>query len=241
MKRMFFTLLLPASLILNQVQAQQPTPLQKTVHVQAVAEMEIVPDEVYVQVHLQEYDKKGSGKVDINSIKNEFLNRMKKLGLTEKEVTVQNYSGYDGNNWWWRKNKKRNPDLKASVQYLLKLNSVKQIDEVVKNLDDEATENFYIQKLTHSRIEEYKKQLKIQALKDAKEKAGFLAEALGAQLGDVLQINEPNEIVYGPYPMRETMNMRMAKSEQAADEPALDVDFKKIKIKMEAPISFLLK
>jgi hypothetical protein len=37
--------------------------------------------------------------------------------------------------------------------------------------------------------------------------------------------------------------MRMQKSEamNVAEEPALDVDFKKIKIRFEAPVSFLLK
>ncbi len=214
---------------------------QRVVNVQASAETEITPDEIYVLVHLKEYDKKGSGKVDINTIKNDFLNRMKKLGLTEKEITVQSYSGSDGNYWYWYKRNKKDPELKASIQYLLKLGSVQQIDEVVKNLDDEATQNFFIQKVTHSKIEEYKKQLKAQALKQAREKAVFMAETLGAQVGDVLQINEPQEVIHTPYIYRDAMRLQKAEAMDAAEEPALDVDFKKIKIKFEAPVSFLLK
>jgi hypothetical protein len=240
MKRILFILL--SFLAVFTVSAQEFYNRQRVVNVQASAETEIIPDEIYVQVHLQEYDKKGSGKkVDINNIKNEFLSRMKKLGLTEKEISVQSYSGSDGNYWYWYKRNKKNPELKASINYLVKLGSVKQIEEVVQNLDDEATQNFFIQKVTHSKIEDYKKQLKADALKQAREKATFMAETLGAQLGDVLQINEPQEIIYGPYVYRDAMRMQKAEAMNAAEEPALDVDFKKIKIRFEAPVSFLLK
>jgi uncharacterized protein len=240
MKRILFILL--SFLAVFTVSAQEFYNRQRVVNVQASAETEIIPDEIYVQVHLQEYDKKGSGKkVDINNIKNEFLSRMKKLGLTEKEISVQSYSGSDGNYWYWYKRNKKNPELKASINYLVKLGSVKQIEEVVQNLDDEATQNFFIQKVTHSKIEDYKKQLKAQALKQAREKATFMAETLGAQVGDVLQINEPQEIIYGPYVYRDAMRMQKSEAMNVAEEPALDVDFKKIKIRFEAPVSFLLK
>lgn len=239
MKRTFFILV--SFLAVFTVNAQEFYNRQRVVNVQASAETEITPDEIYVQVHLQEYDKKGSAKkVDINTIKNEFLSRMKKLGLTEKEISVQSFSGSDGNYWYWYKKNKKDPSLKASISYLVKLGSVKQIEEVVQNLDDEATQNFFVQKVTHSKIEDYKKQLKAQALKQAREKASFMAETLGAQVGDVLQINEPQEIIYGPV-YRDAMRMQKAEAMSAADEPALDVDFKKIKIKFEAPVSFLLK
>jgi hypothetical protein len=112
---------------------------------------------------------------------------------------------------------------------------------VVKNLDDEATQNFFIQKVTHSKIEDYKKQLKAQALKQAREKAVFMAEAVGAVVGDVLQINEPQEIIQTPFVYRDAMRMQKAEAMNADEEPALDVDFKKIKIRFESPVSFLLK
>ncbi|MCU7547909.1 SIMPL domain-containing protein [Chitinophagaceae bacterium LB-8] len=240
MKRTIFILL--SFLAVFTVSAQEFYNRQRVVNVQASAETEITPDEIYVQVILQEYDKKGSGKkVDINTIKNEFLSRMKKLGLTEKEISVQSFSGSDGNYWYWYKKNKKNPDLKASINYLIKLGSVKQIEEVVQNLDDEATQNFFIQKVTHSKIEDYKKQLKAQALKQAREKANFMAETLGAQVGDVLQINEPQEIIISPYIYRDAMRVQKAEAMSTADEPALNVDFKKIKLRFEAPVSFLLK
>lgn len=232
------TLPLLAGFLFSNAQ-QTPVP-PRLVNVQAVAEMEVVPDEVWVQVQLQEYDKKGSGKISIENISNDFLARMKALGLTEKEVSLQSASGYDNNYWqWYRRNKQKTPDMKASISYLLKLGSVKQMEQVVQQLDDEATQNFYIQKVSHTKIEDYRNQLKIQALKNAQEKAALMAGAVGAKAGPVYQINEPTENTYHP-PMVYRME-KMAMASDAAAEPAIDVDFKKMKLRFEAPVSFLLE
>ena len=69
--------------------AQETKPAQRTISVNGSSEMEVVPDEIYVQVDLREYTKKNGDKVDINTIKNNFLEACKSIGLTEKEVTVQ--------------------------------------------------------------------------------------------------------------------------------------------------------
>ena len=61
---------------LNYASAQQQpvcNPYPKTITVTGTSEMEIIPDEIYVQVDLREYKKKGDEKVDIEVIKAEFL------------------------------------------------------------------------------------------------------------------------------------------------------------------------
>ena len=47
--------------------------IQRTITVTGISEMEIVPDEIYVQVELKEYTKKNGDKIDITFIKNNFL------------------------------------------------------------------------------------------------------------------------------------------------------------------------
>jgi uncharacterized protein YggE len=238
MKQILLLLLATATFIFSS--AQQPNQGPRLINVQASAETEIIPDEVWVQVHLQEYDKKGAGKINIEKLSNDFLTKMKYLGLTEKEVSLQSASGHDGNYWhWYRRNKNKTPDMKASVSYLLKLNSVKQMEQVVQLLDDEATQNFYIQKISHSKIEDLRNQLKIQALKNAREKATLLASAVGAKVGVVWQINEPTENNYD-HPMVYRMS-KAATNEDMSAEPPMNVDFKKMKLRFEAPVSFILE
>jgi uncharacterized protein YggE len=84
-------------------------PQQKTILVNGSAQKEVTPDEIYVQVSLREYDKKGGGKVDIETIKNNFLAACKSLGLHDTDVVVQSYQGWDGNYWWYKKGKNKTP------------------------------------------------------------------------------------------------------------------------------------
>lgn len=217
----------------------QNTQISKNIQVTGSAEMEIIPDEIYVNVELREYDKKGVGKIDIEKIKNNFLFNCKNIGLTEQEISIQNYQGWDHNYWWYKKNKKKNPDMNASITYQIKFSNTKKIDELVKMLDDEATQNFSISKVTHSNIENYKKKLKILAVKDAKEKAIYLAEAIGEKVGEAITINEPTE--YNFYNQNRFANVMMKSENYDTANAPMDIDFKKIKLKFDVSVNFVLK
>jgi uncharacterized protein len=164
-------------------------PFPKTITVNGSAEMEIVPDEIYVMVDLKEYEKKGQGKVSIDKIRQDFLTAVRSLSLPDSAVSVAAYDGYNGNPWLRKKNKK--DVLYASITYQVKLKSAAQVDQLVDKLDDNATSNFYIARTSHSKLAEFRKNLKIQAVKAAKEKAGYLAEAINEQVGVAVTINEP--------------------------------------------------
>lgn len=234
-----------AILLAANTYAQNPEPIkQKTISVAGLAEMEVVPDEIYVQVQLREYDKKGGSKVDIETIKNDFLKAVLATGINENDISVQGYQGWDGNYWWYKKNKKKDPNLKASITYLIKLSTTKKMDELVQKLDDDATQSFFIARVSHSKIQEFKKQLKVQAVKAAKEKAVYLAEAINEKIGEAVTINEPNEINPYPYPMYANRAMKAtAEMDMAAvsNEQMPDINFKKMKLQFEVNVVFALK
>jgi len=213
-------------------------PYPKTVTVTGSAEMEIVPDEIYVMVDLKEYEKKGSAKVSIDKIRQDFLTAVRSLGLPDSAVSVAAYDGYNGNPWLRKNNKKE--ELLASITYQVKLKSAAQVDQLVDKLDDNATSNFYIARTSHSKLDQFRKNLKIQAVKAAKEKAGYLAEAIGEQVGVAVTINEPNEY-FQPYYGRVANSMMKVQSvemDQAAEPQA---DFKKMKLKYDVTVVFALK
>jgi uncharacterized protein len=236
----FLTCLFASITLLTTHAFSQDVTKQKSINVSGSAEMEVVPDEIYVLVELREYDKKGGGKIDIDAIKNDFLKAALSVGIPQTDISVQSYQGWDGNYWIYRKNKKKNPDLKASITYQVKLATTKKMDELVQKLDDEATQNFYISRVSHSKVEEFKKQLKIQAVKAAKEKAIYLADAIGEKAGEALTINEPNEITTYPQPVYANRMMK-AEAMDAGQSAAPEVDFKKIKLKFEVNAVFALK
>ena len=240
MKKMFLALTASVCLIIANAQTVDNTIRQRTINVSGSAELEITPDEIYVQVELREYNKKSGEKVDIQAISNQFLSAVKSMNIADTNVAVQGYSGWDGSYWWYQRNKKKNPDMKAGITYEVKVKTVDEMGKLVDKLDDQATQNFNISRTSHSGMDSIKKQLKIQAVKAAKEKAVYLAAALGDNVGQALTINDPNEVGNYPRPMYSAnMMMKAEVADQAA--PPMNVDFKKIKIQYDVNVIFELK
>ena len=85
------------------------------------------------------------------------------------------------------------------------------------------------------------KVLKIKALQAAKEKAKYLLEGIGEQMGEALEIIEIDQS-YSPQPVYSNMMMRTARVEASADAmPESNVDVQKIKVRYEMKVSFRIK
>lgn len=221
--------------------SQQTTTPQRTINVSGSSKMEVTPDQIFIQVTLQEYNKRNGDKVDIETIRNQFLAACKSIGIADSNVTVQSYSGWDNNYWWYRKNKKDNPDMKASVTYEIMVNSVSKMDELVDKMDDAATQNFAISRVWYSKMEEVKKQLKIAAIKAAKDKADYLAAAVGEEVGHAITINDPGEVNVYPQTVLYANSVMKDAAYGNSVEPPMNVDFKKIKLQFEVNVVFELK
>src|SRR5688572_21846646 len=234
-------------LLANVINAQQPQPIftsnpfPKTITVSGSAEMEIIPDEINVNVELKEYQKKGEVKKDIETIKRQFLESAKTVGVPDSAISIVSFTG--DNPYFWRKRKK-DPDLFTSIVYQVKFKSSELMDKLVEKLDDDATQNFLIVSTSHSKIKDYRRQLKIEAVKAAKEKGIYLTEAVGERLGEAITIKEPGE--FFPIMYRENMLSNTFLSYSVTDKPpsmdekAPEVDFKKMKLRFEVEVVFAL-
>ena len=241
------TLILVAILSLNYLNAQQQpvcNPYPKTISVTGTAELEIVPDEIYVQVDLREYKKKGDEKVDIEVIKTEFLSACKSIGLPDSVITIASYEGMNNADWW--RKKKKDPNLFATISYQIKFSSSKKMDELIDKLDDEATSNFRIVRTWHSKMIEYRKQLKIAAVKAAREKGIYLTEAINEKLGPAITVTEPAEdFQYQTSSQYKTSNVVARKDAVGYYEFNSDgnggIDFKKLRLRFEVSITYALQ
>ena len=77
-------------------------PFPKTITVSGSAEMEIIPDEIFVNITLREYQKKGEDKKDIETIKKQFLESCKAIGIADSSVSIASYNGFN-TYYWFRK------------------------------------------------------------------------------------------------------------------------------------------
>jgi uncharacterized protein YggE len=131
--------------------------------------------------------------------------------------------------------------MKAGITYWVKVNSTGKMDELVNKMDDEATQSFGIAKTGYSKMEELRKELKVQAVKAAKEKANYLAAAINEQVGSAITINEPNEVENYPRPMYSNMMARETAADASNAEPPMNVDFKKMKFQFDVNVVFALQ
>lgn len=241
MKRIFLVIAL--CMTLGLVHGQQPAanPFPKTISVSGSAEMEIVPDEIYVNIVLREYQKRGENKKELEALKNDFLTACKTASIADSAISIVSYTGY--NDYFWLRKKKKNPDLMASITYQVKFSASKQMDELVDKLDDEATQSFSIVSTSHSKMTEFRKQLKTQAVIAAKNKATYLTDAINEKLGAAITIKEPAEPSFTR--MSNVSNMRsqaiVSYERNDGNASVIDVDFKKIKLRFEVDVVFALQ
>ncbi len=222
-------------------------PYPKTISVVGSAEMEVIPDEIYVQVDLREYKRKGEEKVELEKIKNDFITSCKAVGIADSNIAVASYDGYNMSAIWRRR--KKDPDLMASIIYQIKFNNTKLIDALVDRLDDQATSNFGIVRTSHSKMREYRKQLKVMAVKAAKEKAQYLSESINEQVGPAITIDEPEEssasdVANGRIKSGSNQYAKEYKKEGYYDvdkEYGGDVNYKRIRLRYEVKVLFAIK
>lgn len=220
-------------------------PYPKTITVSGSAEMEIIPDEIYVNIELREYQKKGEPKKDLETIKAHFLSACTGAGIPDSAISIAAYSGY--NNYYNFKKTRKNNDMMATITYQVKFRNSKLMDDLVEKLDDEATQNFIIAGTNHSRMPDFRKQLKIKAVQAAKDKGIYLTEAIGEKLGEAITINEP-DLPFQRYYSNSNMISNVQSRSFAGENERLDysgngkeVDFKKLKMRFEVTIVFALK
>jgi len=203
----------------------QQVDLRKKITVSGSAETEVTPDIIYINISLKEYLKDGNSKkkVEITDLETQLYNAIQSAGIAKENLTIDNLSGYNTAG-----EKKKNPDFLVSKQYRLKVTDLNKWNAIIGAVDPKGVAYTNIDGYDYSKIEVLKKELKIKALQAAKAKATYLVEALGNQLGSVIDIQEINNETYPQPVYRVNMMMRSAVADESAAAPA--IDFKKIKL-----------
>ncbi len=225
-----FIALLPLMAMSQEVIQGKETPY---IEVVGNGEMEIIPDQVYISFTLKER-MDGRTKILIEDQEKEMKKKLMKLGIDMKDLQLADASSD------YIKIKRKKNDVIASKDYILKVSSTGTLSQVFEILDEIDAFNANIQRVDHSKIKEFRKEVKMQAVQDAKEKAGYLLSAIGEAVGKPLFIQERES--YDEFqPMRKTVMMNMA-MDAAPDEEALpELSFQKIKLKYAVFARFAIK
>lgn len=214
--------------------SQQMMHMPKKIEVNGSAETEVTPDIIYIGMSLKEYFKDSGNrkKVEIEDLERQLQSAVLKAGIPQENLMINNISSY--NNWW---EKKKTPDFLARKQYRIKVTDLTKFNEIMSAVDPKGIENSNIESYDYSKIESLKKELKIKALQNAKEKAEYLISSIGGTLGGPLEIQEIN-IEAQP----EIMNFAKTVLRAASSEDGMpEIDFKKIKLNYQMRAVFEIK
>jgi uncharacterized protein YggE len=203
---------------------------KRTISVTGVAESEVTPDIINVSISLQEY-MDGKNRVAIATLESQLVKAVKDAGIPATDFTVSDVTA-------WRDyyEKKKMSNFFASKQYNIRVHNLDKYNQILEALNSKGVESTEVQSYDYSKITELKRDLKIQALLAAKNKANYMLEAIDEKLGRVLTINESNPVT-GYFSVPQFANS-IAGSSNSNDSA---IGYKKIKLSFEVQAVFEIK
>lgn len=210
----------------------QTVDLRRKIEVTGIAEKEVTPDIINVSISLKEY-LDGKKKISITQLEQQLEKAVNEAGIAKDDFTVNNVSS-----WNYVLEKKKNPDFLTSKQYGIRFRDLNKYNQILSKIDPKGIQYTNIDSYDYSKITELKKDLKIQALLAAKDKATYLVTSLGDKLGGAINIIETDN---SNYPQPRMYANAMMKSDVANSVPESDIDFKKIKLSFQIQAVFEIK
>jgi hypothetical protein len=223
--------LLFTSVILAQTPPQQPF-----IEVTGTAEIEIVPDEIYIDICMRERTEKGE-KLTIDYLENQLKSILLKVGIPEKNLSISDINAVLAKTGWWAE------EVFSVANYTLKVNGTHKLKQLFENFKKMNIYEVNITKATHSNLIAFKKKNRITAIKIAKEKADYLLSAIGEQTGKPMVINElknNNQAFVSANYLNKNSNYSMIKVKSSGIRKKF-VEFKKIKITSSIFVKFKIK
>ncbi len=161
---------------------------QNYIEVSGIAEIEVIPDLIYLHITLSEKDKKG--KVSVEEQEAKMLSTLKIIDESiENNISVISFSS-TYIHYFFKKS-----DVEKVKQYELLLTDAVKLAPVFAALDELAISNVSIVKLDHSKIDELKQKIKVEAIIAAKKKAELYTKAINQSIGKALFIKEMSAII----------------------------------------------
>lgn len=231
MKNLFILLL---ALVVFSARSQEKNFIdQNYIDVMGTSEMEIVPDLIYIKIVISENDSKG--KVSIAETEQKMMDRFQALGIdTKKDLSIKDLSS-NFRNFFLKKS-----DIIISKEYQLLVHSGLMTGKVFGELEKIGISNATIDRIDHTKIHEFKNDVKVAAIKAAREKAESLTKAIGQGIGRAIHIVELENGAFAGN--NANANVALYRNYQASSPKFdADLDFEKIKLSYSVQVKFELK
>ena len=239
MKRLIIGALLSISMVGFAQTGEKNFIDQNYIEVTGKAEWEISPNLIYLKIVLS--DKNNKNRETLPEIERKMISKLTEIGIdVNKDLSLIDYVS-----------SLRAYLLKTNVvltkQYQLIVRDIKTLEKVFFEFQELGVSNVSISKLEHSEIEQFRKEVKVFAVKAAKEKAELLAISLNQKIGKAIYVQEVENVnrntLQRSYAGTSSSNMiiRGISSNSSSVSMETDIEFEKIIIESTFLVRFALE
>ncbi|NBC82254.1 MAG: DUF541 domain-containing protein [Bacteroidetes bacterium] len=212
----------------------------RTIEVTGSAEMNVDPDIIKFTIVIQEYweeefqpnkeYKDYKTKVPISGIENQLLNTLYEIGFEKEDIVLKELGNY------WRHHGK---EFLIRKEIEINIDHFDQMQVIANKIDPKGIQGMRISEVNHTEIGKYRNQIKKEALLAAREKAGYLTESIGEELGRIITIQEISDASFPTRQRSETYSNMMLKS--AGQDQQQVENFRKLELRYEIRAVFEIK
>ena len=197
---------------------------QNFIEVTGKSEMEVTPNLIYLKIFINEKDIKG--KLTLPEREEMMISTLKEIGVDiAKDLSIKDISS-NFKYYLLTKN-----DILLSKEYQLLVKDGKIASKVFIELEKIGISNVSIDKLDNNNLENFRKEVKIDAIKAAKNKASSLAIAINQRIGKAIYIQEIEPTFRNGVPgTSNSILIRGTSTEKYGSNTQPDIDFETIKI-----------
>lgn len=232
MLAVLFTLcLLPESRIRAQ-QVCSPLGSGSYIEVTGEAEKELVPDQIDLRFTLRERYE-GKDKTDLDKLEKQLKQLLQQNGFELQKLSLAD-AGAD-----YITVRRKKKEVLQSRDYLFRVSTTGELSALWNLLEELDVQQAYIARVNHSHMEEHKREVRVNAVKNAREKARYLLEAAGEKMGRLLLLQERESHP----PVLMTRNAKItafgdALQESAPVEP--EIAFRKLRLNYQVVTRFAI-
>jgi|AGTN01.1.fsa_nt_gi Uncharacterized conserved protein len=208
---------------------------QPYMEVTGKAEIEVAPDEIYLQILLREADIKNRGSVDDQEKR--MIQALEQLGIdTQKNLKIKDVIS----NFKYKVFSQK--EILLSKQYELMVHDGRTVGQVLLTLENIGVSNVSVTRVDHSNIEKFRHDVKVNAIRVAKEKAQDMAQAIGQTVGKALYVQEVDIERFAPqYSNVAVRAMGATSLDMELKDKVAPLDFETIKLQYSILCRFELK
>lgn len=196
----------------------------------------VTPDRIHISILLKESDTKGQKSID------EYERDMKDV-FTKLDINIKKQLKVSDMTSNFKKYFLKKKDILKSKSFDLTVNDAAIAGDVISALESVGISNTNITKTEYSKMKELKLALKIKAVKKAAYEAKKIAGSIGQKTGKAIYISDGNTYVTNRYAGGVNRMYMKANTmdESMYTESALPTDFKKIEVKCNLNVTFILE